>query len=180
MLGLVILADYFEDAEMIVTVDMLNRANIKTDLISITGNKNVKTQSGLVIETKKKLEDIVLDDYDFVFLPGGMAVSKTHLESEITKGLLLHFYLKDQVIALICAAPSVLGDMGLLKGKEYTCFPGFEKYCTDGIYKNENVVVSENIITAKAMGAVIPFAYEIIKKLKDEKTAKSVLKNIYY
>ncbi len=180
MKGIVILADYFEDAEMIMTIDLLNRANIKTDLVSITGSTLLKTQSGVTIKATKTIDDIELDDYDFVFLPGGMAVSKTHLKSEITQGILLHFYLKNQLIALICAAPSVLGDMGLLKDTKYTCFPGFEKYCTDGVHLDEQVVTSSNIITAKALGAVIPFSYEIIKYLKDEDTAKKVLNSIYY
>lgn len=177
MKGLILLADYFEDVEAICTIDMLRRASIEIDLVSITGKKELLTQSNIKIYSDKLIEDIDLDDYSFVILPGGKATFKTHLESKITERVLKHFYDKKELIGAICAAPMVLAKY--LKGKKFTCFPSCEDVI-DGIYTSNKVEVVDNIITSKAAGTTFEFAYEIIKKLINEEEAKKILNNVYY
>ena len=124
MKGIILLADYFEDVEAICTIDMIRRANIKIDLISITGKKELTTQSNINIICDELIENINLNDYSFVILPGGKAVFKTHLESKITENVLKHFYDKNELIGAICAAPMVLSKY--LENKKFTCFPSCE------------------------------------------------------
>lgn len=180
MKGIILLADYFEDSEAIITIDLLRRAKIEVDLVSIKDTKELITQSNVRMIADETIDDVVLDDYDFMILPGGKAVFNTHLESEITKGCIYHFALENKLVAAICAAPSVLGVMGLLQGKEYVCFPGCENIEFGGNLKSKEAVVSANIITAKAAGSTFMFAYEIIKYLKGEETANSILDQVYY
>lgn len=177
MKGIILLADYFEDVEAICTIDMLRRAYIQIDLISITGKKNLITQSQINIVSDELVENINLDEYEFIILPGGKAVYKTHLESVITKNVIEHFYNNGKLIGAICAAPMLLSKY--LVNKKFTCFPSCEEKI-DGIYTKNKVEVVNNIITSKAAGTVFDFSYELIKYLKNEEIAKKVLSNVYY
>lgn len=181
MKGLILLANYFEDMEAIITIDMLRRASITVDTVSITGNKEVFMQSGNQIIADYMIEDVNLDDYEFLIIPGGRAVIETHLNNFDTRKTVKHFMDKKQLVACICAAPSILGRLGYLDNKEFTCFPSSEIFMPKGIYKPAvRVVVTDNIITSKAAGTTFDFAYEIIKYLQNEDLALKVVKNIYY
>lgn len=180
MKGLILLANYFEDVEALITIDMLRRAKIEIDLVSITEDYNLITQSGVKLQADYLIDEIDLDKYAFLIIPGGKAIFETHLNSNITKHCIKLFYQKQKLIAAICAAPLILDAVGILKGKEYVCFPSCETNI-DGIYKeNERVVVSDHIITSKAAGTTFDFAFAIIKYLANEEVANMVLHNVYY
>ena len=107
MKGLILLADFFEDSEAIITIDLLRRAKIDVDLVSIKDTKELTTQSNIKVLADMTIDDIVLDDYEFMILPGGKAVFNTHLESEITKGCIYHFALENKLVAAICTTEVV-------------------------------------------------------------------------
>lgn len=178
MKGLILLKNNFEDAEAIVTIDLIKRANILIDTVSCEDNLNVISKYGLEIKCSNHIDNLNLNDYSFLVIPGGSAVLN-HLEDEKTFKIINHFEQKKQLIAAICAAPSLLGKLGLLDNEEFTCFPSFENY-SKGTYLGNNVVVKNNHITSKACGTVFEFAYEIVKYLKDEDAADRVFKEIYY
>lgn len=181
MKGLILLANYFEDVEALITIDMLRRAKITIDMISLNETKEVTTQSNIIIHADKTYHDVNFDDYSFLIIPGGKATFLTHHHSEFTKNAVDHFMNKHQLIACICAAPSVLGIYGYLDNKEFTCFPSCEEYMPKGIYlKNQDVVVTDNIITSKAAGTTFNFSYEIIKYLTTKNTAEKILRSVYY
>lgn len=180
MKGLILLANHFEDVEALITIDMLRRAGITIDLISMNNQLDVTTQSGITIKADLLYRDIKLDDYTYLVIPGGKAVFETHHHSEITKNIVTHFNQKHQLIASICAAPSILGLMGLLDGKKYTCFPGCESYMPNALFQDTDVEVYDNLITSKAAGTTFKFAYEIIKYLVNTECAEKVIKNVYY
>ena len=85
-----------------------------------------------------------------------------------------------KLVAAICAAPMVLGKYKYLKGKNYVCFPGCESSEFEGNLQNQNAVVDGNIITSKACGTTFEFAYEIIKYLIDDVTARKTINSVYY
>lgn len=181
MKGLILLADYFEDIEALATVDLLRRANINIDIVSITGKLELTTQSILKVKAEKLYEDIDLREYEFLVIPGGKAVFKTHLSSEITENCVKFFNQKHKLIACICAAPGILGKMGILDSMEYTCYPGCEQNMPVKNYLiNEPVVVRNNIITSKAAGTTFLFASKIIEYLKGKEEAVKVLNSVYY
>lgn len=177
MKGMMILADHFELCEALITIDLLRRAGIEVDTVSIK-NKILNSQSNVNIEADKLIQDINLNDYDFVILPGGKAVFETHSNSDVTKNILLDFHKRGKLIAAICAAPMVLKKLEIIQDEEYTCFPGCEQ---GGKYTpNKKVVIANNIITSKAMGTTFEFSYEIIKYLKGKEVADKVLASVYY
>ena len=180
MKGLILLANHFEDVEAFITVDMLRRAKIQIDLVSMTGKIELVTQSNIKLFADYLLEDVNVSDYDFLVIPGGKAVFETHLDSLVTKNLVNEFNKDNKLIATICAAPGILGVNGLLDNKEFVCFPGCENNIPNGILLNKNVVISNNLITSKAAGTTFDFAYEIIKYLTNEEQAQKVLNSVYY
>lgn len=177
MKGLILLANHFEDVEAICTIDMLRRAKIEIDLVSVTDSKKLITQSNISICADKLISEVNLNDYSFVILPGGKATFETHLNSIITNNVIKHFMDKNALVCAICAAPMVLAKY--LENKVFTCFPSCEDDIK-GIYTSNKVEVVDNIITSKAAGTTFEFAYEIIKYLKSEDIANNTLKSVYY
>ncbi len=180
MKGIILLANYFEDVEALITIDMLRRAKIQIDLISVTKELTLITQSNIKLSADYLLEDIEINEYDFLVIPGGKAVFETHLTSPITHKIVNRFNNQNKLIATICAAPGILGVMGLLDNKDFVCFPGCEDNIPNGNLQNKNVVVTKNLITSKAAGTTFEFAYEIIKYLTNKELADKVLHSVYY
>lgn len=179
MKGMLLLSSYFEDIEGLGTLDLLRRAKLDVDTVSIDDGELITTQYNVKIYPDKYLKDVNLNDYDFLVVPGGRAVSLTHHYSPKTKAIIKHFIDKKSLVAAICAAPGLLGDY--LAGKDFTCFPSCETNVPKGHYQeDERVVVSDNIITSKACGTTFEFAYEIVKYIKGEEAAENLLKSVYY
>ena len=180
MRGLIILANGFEDAEAIITIDLLRRAHLELDLVSMNKEKVVKTARGIYMNADKTIHEINLNHYDYLIIPGGKAVFDYHLKSEMTKSIVDFFMKKQALVACICAAPMILGSLGYLKGLKYTCFPGCENASFGGVYTNSEVEVVGNIITSKAMGTTFAFGRAIISYLLDEAKANQVINDVYY
>ena len=149
MIG-VFLADGFEESEGIITIDLLRRAGFDVKTISITDN-NVVTSSHKI----KLFTDLVWDEfnnyeYDVLVIPGGkLGVSNLSNFNSLSDVLIKHNN-NGCMIAAICAGPSILGNIGLLKDIKYTCYPGFEDDSFEGIYMNNSVSHDKNIITGRS------------------------------
>ncbi len=167
----VFLADGFEEAEALVTVDILRRAEIDVALVGVTGKEIVGTH-GITVKAEKSIYEV--DVVDGVILPGGMP-GTTNLEASRTVcNLVKQTALFGGLTAAICAAPSVLGHLGLLKGKSATCYPGFEDELIGAEYSPEPVVADGNIITAKGAGSVFEFGFKLVEYIKGEETAQNI------
>lgn len=175
-------ADGLEECEALITLDMLRRANIDVQTVSLS-KKKVKGAHGIDFDADIMNADITVSDIanaECIILPGGGIGTQTLTKSGDVAEYLKFADEKGIVIAAICAAPSVLGINGLLKGKCATCYPGFEKYLDGCRYTADSVTVCGNIITAKGMGCAIEFSHAIIKTLKDKETADRILEEIMY
>lgn len=163
MRGLIFLANGFEESEVVVTVDILRRAKIIIDMVSITNEIQVLSTHEVKIIADKRLIDIQATDYDFVIIPGGLkSVLTMHNRSDINE-IILDFYGKNKLIASICAGPSLVSKLGLFENYKFTCFPGFEKYHQGGTYLPlEDLIIDGNFITARSMANVYSFALAII------------------
>lgn len=113
-----------------------------------------------------------------LFLPGGPHYQKLE-QDERVMAILDHFANQNKLIAAICAAPTILGRRGLLKGKQYTCFTSMNEDF-GGTYVDQYTVADHNIITGRSAAAVIDFAFAIIEKIKGAQEAQEVKKSIYY
>lgn len=174
-----LLADGFEEIEAIVPIDILRRAGYKLDIVSITGNK---ASSGRSVTIKS---DFNIDDYckelDCIVIPGGMPGASNIFGCTKAKELIKETNSRGGIIAAICASPGVvLGPMGLLLNKKFTCYPGHETNVKDAIFEESNVVISENIITSRGAGTALDFALAIVEKLSNKEKRDTLAKAIIY
>ena len=140
----------FEEIEAITTIDLLRRANIALTTVSVTGQEWVMGAHNIPVKADTLIANADFADAEMLILPGG--ATKLH-ECEALCQLLVKHNEQDKLIAAICAAPSVLGRLGILEGKQATCYPGFENAMTGATYTAAKVTVDGNIFTACGPGA---------------------------
>lgn len=173
------LADGFETVEALTVVDVLRRANVCVDTVSVMEDEYVTTAQNILIKADRLLCDVDISDYDMIFLPGGGGY-KHLLENETVMSGVESFVKNGKLVSAICAAPSILGRMGLLEGKNATCFPGFEKYMLGANVTGEPVVTDGNIITGKGMGVSTAFALAVLSSLCGSDIADEIGKQIQF
>ena len=178
MLGLMLLGHGFEDNEALTTRDVLLRAKINVYTTSLDDSKVVVSSHGLAVMSDLNLKQAINLDYDFIILPGGLKGVNNILASKEALSLIEKMNAHHKLIFAICAAPSILIKLGLLKGVPFTCFPGFENGNEETYLKDEGVVISERFITAKSMYYSIDFALAIIEKLLGKEKRTQVLKSL--
>ena len=170
----IFLADGFEEIEAITPIDVLRRAEINVITVSISNKKEVTGARKITIVADSVFDECNFSDADLLVLPGGMPGTLNLNEHDELKNLLVDFANKGKLIGAICAAPLILGGKGLLKGKNATCYPGFEDKLLEAKHTGSPLEVDENIITAKGVGAAMKFALQLVTMLKDESLAKEL------
>lgn len=171
----IFLAEGFEEIEALTVVDILRRDNIVIKTVSITDKKEVTGAHSITVIADKVLKEIDLKDAALLILPGGMPGTNNLKECDELMDMLRAFSNTNRRIAAICAAPTVLGYLGLLEGKTACCYPGMESGLTGANVSMEEVVTDGNITTSRGMGTAIPFALELVR-LFDSKTEAMALK----
>ena len=175
---LIIYADGFEDVEAIATRDVLVRAGIEVYDAKLNDDKELVISSHKVaLSGFKSLNNININEFEAIILPGGSRGVNNLLGSSDVDRLVKEFNNAHKWVCAICAAPMVLGKNGLLHNKPYTCYPGCNEGL-DGIYTGEEVVVSDNIVTARSMLYSIPFGLKIIELLLGLDTKERIYKQI--
>lgn len=158
----------FEEIEAIATIDILRRAEVELTTVSMEGDIQVAGSHGVTIMADALFEDVNLDCAGYLILPGG----STRLnEFEPLRAALARHAEAGRPLAAICAAPMVLGGLGLLDGKRATCYPGFEQYLTGAIFIDDSVVSHGSLVTANGPAAAIGFALELVAQIKGEAAA---------
>ncbi|SEG01923.1 DJ-1 family glyoxalase III [Parabacteroides chinchillae] len=170
----VFFATGFEELEAVGTVDILRRGGIDAKTVSITGERKVTGAHGMEFVTDSLFAETDLTDADALVLPGGMPGAINLNNYEPLKERLLEQYRNQKVVAAICAAPLVLGGLGLLKGRNATCYPGFEPKLVGANVTGEAVEVDGNVITGKGPGLVFNFGLALVAALKGEAVAEEV------
>lgn len=176
----VFMAEGLEEVECLATVDVLIRGGINVTLVSIGDRRDVTGSHGFRIMANKKLEEVDLEEADVLFLPGGMPGTKNLRECKKLCDGLLEANQKGRRIAAICAAPSILGELLILKGKKATCYPGYEDRLIGAEHTDTGVVTDGNITTARGLGYALDLGIELLRILKGEETALKVKASIQY
>lgn len=171
----IFLAEGFEEIEALTVVDILRRDNIVIKTVSITDKKQVMGAHSIPVIADKVLKDIDIKDAALLILPGGMPGTNNLKECDKLMDMLKQFAGTNRRVAAICAAPTVLGSLGLLEGKKACCYPGMESGLTGAEVSMDEVVTDGNITTSRGMGTAIPFALELVR-LFDSKTEAMALK----
>ncbi len=154
------LADGFEEIEALATVDILRRGGVEILTVGVTGAEP-EGAHGIRVKADITLELVEPDKMEGMILPGGIP-GTPNLEKNEKVQALLDFAAENKLwICAICAAPSILGNKGLLSGRKATCYPGFEKYLT-GAEIGAGVCVDENFITGQGAGKSLDFAFAIL------------------
>lgn len=176
----IFMADGCEEIEGLTVVDLLRRANLEIVMISINQTTTITGSHGISFEADTTFENVNFDEFDAVVLPGGIPGTPNLGAHEGVNRIIREFSEKGKLVSAICAAPSVLGEAGILKGKHATCYPGFESKLTGAITSKDAVITDGNIITSRGMGTAIDFALAIISYLKDADIAADLSKKIIY
>jgi len=176
MKAFVFLATGFEEMEAIGTIDILRRGDIETLTVSITGDSTVTGAHGIPVIADELFENIDFSDCDALVLPGGGPGSVMLNEHEGVRQALVEAYQEGKLIAAICASPRVFGSLGLLNGKNATCYPGIEPELTGATILPDSTVIDQNIITGRGPGLVIDFGLAILTYLQAD--AKQVASDL--
>ena len=158
--ALVVFADGFEEIEALGVVDVLRRLQVNVTTAALNW-KRATGSHGVEINTDASLGEACMGDYDVVVLPGGMPGAANLAADEQVKDLLARTAERGAVIAAICAAPFILAEQGLLQGKKFTMYPGFDERLGGLQYDSVPALTDGNIITGKGPGAVFDFVREI-------------------
>lgn len=176
----VLLADGFEEIEALTVVDILRRASVYVDTVSITDEYKVRGSHGINVQTEDLFDEVNFVEFDMVVLPGGMPGTTNLDEHPGVKRVLEDYASSGKYIGAICAAPSILGGMGLLKGKRAACYPSFEDKLSGAVISRLPVVQDGNIITSRGMGTAIDFALKLTEILFDREKADELAESIVY
>ncbi len=170
------LAEGFEEVEALTPVDFMRRAGIEVTTVGV-GGQYVTGAHGITVKADITEDEACPDcgDLEMVVLPGGMPGTLNLAASEKVNKFIDAAVDKDAFVAAICAAPSILGEKGLLKGKMAVCYPGFEEKLIGATVFDVGVICDKNIITARAAGSAVDFAAQLIAVLKGEDEAERIL-----
>ena len=175
----VFMADGCEEIEALTVVDIARRAGIETAMISVSGKKEVTSSHNVTFKTDIPAEFMDYDMLDGIVLPGGMPGTLNLGANKYVLQTIIDFNVKGKLVSAICAAPSVLGDLGILEGKRCTCYPGFEDRLK-GIVTTNPVEADGNVTTSRGMGTAIPFGLKLIEKLVSAEKAEEIKNSIIY
>ena len=176
------LANGFEEIEALTPVDLLRRAGIEIQTVSITADRMVTGSHGIAVEADLTLEEADFERAQVLVLPGGLPGTTNLGNCLVLTEELKRFAAEERrKVAAICAAPSVLGQLGLLKGKRAICFPGWEEKLEGAqIEEGAKAVVDGNVITSRGMGTAVEFSLALVKELKDRETAEKLAASIQF
>ena len=176
------LAEGFEIVEALAPVDILRRGKVQLVTVGV-GSKTVKSSCGVEVTADITLDEMVLNDsVEAVILPGGMpGTLNLEKNSEVIEAVKYCFE-RNILIGAICAAPSILGHLGMLSGKKATCYPGFEKALAEAgaTYTGDLVTVDGNVTTAEGPAAAFPYAYELLTQLVDKQTSDQIAEGMRF
>ena len=174
----VFFANGFEEIEALTPVDVLRRAGLKVEMVSITSEDVVIGAHGVSLTCDSLFEDCDFSDALLLLLPGGMPGADNLSKHEGLNELLLKQDANKKKIAAICAAPMALGKLGLLKGRKATCYPGFESFLAGAQLVNAPVVEDAHITTGNGPGAAMTFSLALVHELVGEAKMQELIKGM--
>lgn len=173
------LADGFEEIEALATVDILRRADIEVKTVSISDDYEVRGTHDIIVSADILFKDIDSNP-DLIILPGGLPGTTNLRNFSPLCDMIVRMNEEGKLLAAICAAPSVFGELGILEGKKATCYPGFEETLKGAEILKDAVVHDDNVITSRGAGTAHLFAFRIVEILKDINTAEKLKAGMMY
>ncbi len=168
------LADGFEEIEALATLDVMRRAGLEVKTVGVTGDY-VTGSHNVTVKADISYDKVSCNDIEGAVLPGGMPGTLNLEKSQVVINCVKYCYENDKIVAAICAAPSILGHLGILKGRKATCFPGFESELDGACHTAEHTATDGKIITGKGAGCAIKFGHAIVTVAASKEIADKVI-----
>lgn len=187
----VFFAEGYEEIEALTVVDICRRCGLEVDMVAVPGvasesdaaaheERWVKSSHNVTVQMDKTIGQVNFDEYDMLVLPGGKLGTENLEAHEELMAQVDAFYQGGRYVAAICAAPSILGHRGILKGRKACCYPGFESQLEGADVTNGPVEISDKVVTARGMGASVDFALAIAGIFCGQDKADEMAKTICY
>lgn len=176
----ILFANGYEEVEALTVVDLLRRAKIGCEILSVADSGQVTGSHGISIGADRNFSGTDFSQYDGVILPGGMPGTTNLAADERVLALLRSFAAAGKLSAAICAAPTVLAKAGLLEGKKAVCYPGMEEQLTGAKVSFDPVAVDGTVITSRGLGTAIPFALSIVQYFEGRERAEALASSVVY
>ncbi|EAB4276480.1 DJ-1/PfpI family protein [Salmonella enterica] len=178
----VLLAPGFEEAEAIVTIDILRRLHIDVETLACAESRAVVSYHDIPMVADSTLSERQQALFDAVVLPGGPQGSANLAANPAVIAFVARHDAAGKLICPICsAAARVLGAHGLLKGRRYVCSGDLWKAVPEGVYVDAPVVEDGNLISGKGLGHVFDFALTLSARLLgDYVPVREQAEHIYY
>lgn len=167
----------FEETEAIAPLDLLRRAGVQVATVGING-KVVYGSHGIGVEADIEIGEMDLTNIEMIILPGGLGGVASIRASEAAMNAVRFAYENEKYTAAICAGPTVLADLGIVDGKNATCYPGCEGQMGTARMVNAAAVTDGKLITGTSAGCAIPFGLQLIAALKGQEAADKIAKQI--
>ncbi|MBQ3390029.1 MAG: DJ-1/PfpI family protein [Firmicutes bacterium] len=169
------LAEGFEEIEAMATIDILIRGELDVEIVSVTGERIVKSVRGIGVQCDKLFEEVDYSEGGMIVLPGGIpGVDNLGAHEGLVKQLKAYMADDEKWVAAICAAPIILHDNGLIEGKTLTCFPGCGDGFTEANVVEDKVAVDGKLITSQGPGTAIEFGLKILELLQGKEMSDYV------
>ncbi len=172
------LAEGFEEIEAVSIIDVLRRADFDVIVFSISTKKEVTGSHSIKIIADRLFNEVDFSKTDMIVLPGGLPGATNLNEHTGLKEVILDFNKRGKTLGAICAAPLVLGGLGILNNKNATCYPGFENQLEGATTTGEEVELSDKIVTGKGAGVAIKFALKIVETINGKQFADELAKKM--
>lgn len=174
------MAEGSEEVESLGVIDIVRRAGMPIQIVSVTGSRMVSGSHGVKIEADLLMEEADLDRASLLVLPGGLPGTYNLDACPLLKEAIGRQFEAGKPLAAICAAPLIFGRLGLLQGRRATCYPGFEKELTGAEYTAALVEKDGQILTGKGPAAVFEFGYAIVEWLGSREQADALRAGMLY
>ena len=176
----ILLGKGFEEAEAVVPADLLRRAGVEVALVGV-GGKQIPGAHGITVTADLTLKELDPEQVELLMLPGGMGGVETLSGDLRAQALIQHCYDEGRWLAAICAAPTILANLGMLDRRRAVCYPGMEDLMGSAVVqKGSQVVVDGHIVTGEGPGSAFPFGLKLVEVLKGPEAAGQVRHAVHY
>lgn len=174
------IANGTEEIEALTVIDVLRRAGIDAKTVSINESNIAELSHGVKMECDLNIYDSDFNDADILLLPGGLPGATNLNDNPAVRSTILAQYQSGKLVGAICAAPLVLGGLGILEGKKATCYPGFEDQMTGAEYTADVYTIDGNVITGCGPAATLPYSYAILEMLGEGEKAAALREGMMF
>lgn len=175
----IVLGNGFEESEAVIPCDLLRRAGVETKFAGIGGTL-IKGSNGITVQADCTVEEMLLAQTEMIVLPGGLGGVQSIKNCPSALEAVRALYAGGKYIAAICAAPTILAELGITDGRDATCYPGLEGKMGNAKMHACGAVTDEKVITGRAAGKAFDFGLALIEALRGEETAKRVAAEVVY